>query len=613
MNKKIISLLTVILLMAINVFSVSAAIDGYTGTPYGGTAPTLTATSALTIEAEKFDEGGADVAYFISGTYSDESYRNRQIASFKGFSLRAGEWFNYTVNAEAAGYYKVLVNAVANSETRMNIYANGKKYVNDVKLSKYNPANDYLPADNYMGYIYLNEGENLIKLEDSNPTGSWMYINNFKLCDYGTSAPYKSNIITADTTNTIQFENYDIGGQNNAYYDAAEVPKLNTNTNGRTDEYVSISNLSGGLAVSFDTNEWLKYTLEVKDAGTYALDLNAYLPTVRPIGFITVTVNGTDVVSNKSFNNKSTSENYIPLLYEDIAYLILKEGKNTVVIKNTAGYYYPDYFTLTKLTAPVAYTDKVYNGTDTFKMYAKEFDYGGQGIAYNTSATTPATSVRIGEYVGFAALANQPISTGNGNWYKYTFNSSSNAAVNFKLKAAAIKGNPVVNIYVNDVLALEGKSLILNDEGVYTIRENDLGIITLNEGANSVKIERVDGYSMYIESFELTPAQITDSVSIKEVNGTITASATLTNDGTMLGEATTGYLIIATYKGSQIDNIDIKEMSAEFDFVNGTGYDTETLTLALTSGVTHAKAFLWTEIPSVSLMLTDTVEFSSEE
>lgn len=84
--------------------------EGPVQTPFGGTAWPIPGT----IQAENFDEGGPDVAYFDitsenqGGAYRTEEHVDIQESSLGGYNvgwIQEGEWLEYTVDVQADGLY----------------------------------------------------------------------------------------------------------------------------------------------------------------------------------------------------------------------------------------------------------------------------------------------------------------------------------------------------------------------------------------------------------------------------------------------------------------------------------------------------------------------------
>lgn len=83
--------------------------------------------------------------------------------------------------------------------------------------------------------------------------------------------PYKGAIAVPGV---VEAENYDVGGQNNAYYDSDDTNEGNATY--RTGDGVDIVSLGDGYAVGYTTaGEWLEYTVNVGSDGVYDFVLKA--------------------------------------------------------------------------------------------------------------------------------------------------------------------------------------------------------------------------------------------------------------------------------------------------------------------------------------------------
>jgi hypothetical protein len=89
-------------------------------------------------------------------------------------------------------------------------------------------------------------------------------------------SPFGGSAFDVDDNALLQLENFDNGGQGVAYND--DDGNNRGNSSYRSGEGVDISNKSGAtnnLAVGYnESGEWLEYTVDVQDAGTYDLVLN---------------------------------------------------------------------------------------------------------------------------------------------------------------------------------------------------------------------------------------------------------------------------------------------------------------------------------------------------
>jgi beta-glucanase (GH16 family) len=106
------------------------------------------------------------------------------------------------------------------------------------------------------------------------------------------TSPYAGT--PANIPGTIEAENYDLGGQNKAYYDS---DTQNTGGLYRPYEGVDIeqcTDTGGGYDVGWtQNNEWLNYTINVSDSGTYQIDTR--VASASGGGSLHFEIDGTDV------------------------------------------------------------------------------------------------------------------------------------------------------------------------------------------------------------------------------------------------------------------------------------------------------------------------------
>ncbi len=102
-------------------------------------------------------------------------------------------------------------------------------------------------------FMAQNKGVNTTGLLESKP-------------DTVPQAPYKGAIAIPGT---LEAENYDVGGQNQSYYDASSTNEGKVYREDRVD----VVAVTGGYAVGYtQTGEWLEYTVNVADDGAYDFD-----------------------------------------------------------------------------------------------------------------------------------------------------------------------------------------------------------------------------------------------------------------------------------------------------------------------------------------------------
>ena len=262
------------------VWSFTTAGSGGGGTtPYGGSPVALPGT----IQAENFDEGGSGAAYIDSTSgNTGGAYRSTDVdigptsdggsGYYVGWT-RPGEWLKYTVNVTTAGTYTLEVR-IANKGTgaRFHVEVDG--------VDKTGPMNVPNTGD-WLGFqtvtktgIALSAGEHAVRLVLDTGTADNGGVGNFNWLRFsptaaGDSSPYGGT--PAALPGTVQVENFDEGGSGVAYLDSTAGNRGNVYRS--TDVDVGpVSDVGGGYYVGWTTpGEWLKYTVNVTQAGSYTL------------------------------------------------------------------------------------------------------------------------------------------------------------------------------------------------------------------------------------------------------------------------------------------------------------------------------------------------------
>jgi hypothetical protein len=145
----------------------------------------------------------------------------------------------------------------------------------------------------------MTAGTHLVQLEYFENTGgavaqlSWQKSSN--------SSPF----VAVNLPGTIQAENYDLGGQGVAYNDTTTG---NSGASYRSDAVDIAPSPEGGYSVGWvKSGEWLKYTVNVATAGTYALSLRVATTQTRSLR---VEVDGLDRTGTWSIPNTGGYSRY---------------------------------------------------------------------------------------------------------------------------------------------------------------------------------------------------------------------------------------------------------------------------------------------------------------
>jgi predicted amidohydrolase len=258
--------------------------NGGGSTPFTGTPIALPGR----IEAERFDNGGANIAYRDnSAGNSGGQYRQTDVdiaAAFdtgSGYTLGwmgAGEWLNYTVDVAAAGSYTVRVRvASAGAGGVFHIETGGADRTGPITIPNTGgwqawttiPASATLPAGRQVLRVVL---------DTNSAAGVFGNINWIEVVPQaaGGSTPFGG--MPLSLPGRIEVENFDNGGTGVAYADNSA-----GNSGGwyrQTDvDIEATADTGGGYDVGWmGAGEWLKYTVTVATAGTYTVRARVAVP-----------------------------------------------------------------------------------------------------------------------------------------------------------------------------------------------------------------------------------------------------------------------------------------------------------------------------------------------
>ena len=167
----------------------------YTGTPYTGTPVAIPGT----IEAENFDKGGQNVAYYDkTGGNQGAMYRTTEDVDVyatddsgvsggyvvKGFEN--GEWRNYTINVTASGNYNLEVRAsTAQSDAAYRILIDGVDVTGRLAMPNTGGWHSYQWVSAKTG-VPLAAGKHLLRIVSEN---QWFGLNAIRIAMPGTSTP----------------------------------------------------------------------------------------------------------------------------------------------------------------------------------------------------------------------------------------------------------------------------------------------------------------------------------------------------------------------------------------------------------------------------------------
>ena len=186
-------------------------IEGYSGTPYGGTAWAVPGK----IQTENFDDGGEGVAYhdqdgvnegggyrtdagvdIHDGTYGWDYEDDSPVIGW----FRNGEWMNYTINAEAGTYDLTVRLGTPNQGTKLDILLDG------VLVLDYDVPNteswDLVDTVAVSG-MQISEGLHLLTMKNPAADGLEDIDYNFSSFVFTKSATVSSNSIEQKSLNAF--------------------------------------------------------------------------------------------------------------------------------------------------------------------------------------------------------------------------------------------------------------------------------------------------------------------------------------------------------------------------------------------------------------------------
>jgi uncharacterized protein YaiE (UPF0345 family) len=296
----------------------TSASSGYAGTPYSGAPIGL----PLAFPSVNFDKGGQGVAYKdMSAGNSGGLFRTSEDVDiyastdtvggpYQVANIQTGEWMNYTVSVPANGNYDVSVHASNNYATSVALHVeiDGVNVTGSLKVPMTGSWTTYqwvgkagvpLTAGKHVlkvfsdqQYFNMNAVSVLASTTTAPSSGSTATSSGSVATLGGTSTsasyagtPYSGTPVTVPAT--IMAANFDKGGQGVAYKDMTA-----GNAGGlyRTSEDVDIISATdgagGGYAInSFQTGEWMNYTINVPSSGSYDLGIRAATNYSLPTSF----------------------------------------------------------------------------------------------------------------------------------------------------------------------------------------------------------------------------------------------------------------------------------------------------------------------------------------
>jgi GH18 family chitinase len=247
-----------------------------------GQSPYLDAPVALpgTVQAEFFDVGGQNVAYYdTSGSFfTIERYGPVELAAdFDGPSglhvegIENGEWLEYTVEIAEAGPYNLELRASSDNTRAVHLEAGGVNVSGAVNIPVIGEFRDEWLTVEGRTQLALPAGRQVLRLAFDSGSGrlgvNWLHLTRGQVPYSGTPSAIPG---------TLQAEAFDLGGAELAYHDST-VGNVFVEYR-QTD--VDIEKTTDGGNNSFDVSavaieEWIEFTVAVAETGQYNFEARA--------------------------------------------------------------------------------------------------------------------------------------------------------------------------------------------------------------------------------------------------------------------------------------------------------------------------------------------------
>jgi hypothetical protein len=499
----------------------------YTGTPFNGPH-----TVPCVIEAEDFDEGGEGVAYHDnSAGNSGGAYRPGESVDIEAIyegrttvvcgNLTSTEWMNYTIEVPTAGDY--IFNFTWAGAGRFSVFIDNDTIatytiVNTVSNAVFQDL-DYLITG-------LQAGKHIIRIETLNSSGG----QNFDKFEIKPHTAYPGTPFTdypeapeaQEIPGIVNAAYFDNGGEGIAYHVSNPVDG-STNTIRQSEQIaIKLDEWTGENYVTVNNGDWLKYSVNVTEAGDYVSIYSLYAPAGGTVNLYIADEQGLPVLVARTlipvaavaeeltWEYVSTGENNWPLGEQTMMLLFLSEGE--IAFRDV----YIDVIE--------GYQGTPHNGPHIVPctVEAEDFDDGGEGIAYHDASAimeggtyrAPET-VRIEVYTYAGVIDVGGIA--DGEWLKYTVEVPETGDYTFNFSFASWYDGTTINVLIDDEPV--ETCTIMRTSGYGDFQGSDYFTTNIQAGTRVVKVEL--SRRLNFDKFE-----IKKSTGIKEIgsiNGSVYA------------------------------------------------------------------------------------------
>lgn len=318
---------------------------------------------------------------------------------------------------------------------------------------------------------------------------------------------------------TIQFENYDVGGNGFAYQDGTAGSAVTPVVNFRTDEDVDIENctdIDAGYNIGYATaGEWLEYTVNIATTGSYTMDLRVACNGDGRT--LSVSIDGSNIATDVAIPNTTGWQTWQTVSIDKIN---LSAGQKIMrVTIGATDYINLNYVTFTADSVPIINIQTPFNGMAhqiPGRIEAEEYDLGGEGVAFheadangnqglallrNDDVDIETTGDTVGDYnIGYI-LQNE--------WLEYSVNVTATGNYDIDLRLAANGDGKTMHIEMDGV-DITGSVVIPNTTGWQIWQTSTVRNISLTQGSHIMRIVFDASYFNinYVEFIDATTTKI---------------------------------------------------------------------------------------------------------
>jgi hypothetical protein len=248
--------------------------------PFGG----IPATIPGTVQAENFDEGLNGLAYYdtTTGNHSG-AYRQTDVdleattdggGGYNVARTRVGEWLQYTVDVATTGTYTLETRvAVAGPGVRFHLEVDGIDRTGSIAVPDTGGWQAWRTI--VTSGLSLTAGRRQIRVVfdtaiASGGVGNYNWFRFAAIPASPATTPFGG--VAVPLPGRLQVENFDVGGQGLAYNDTNAGNSGNAYRTTDVDIGPTTDPDNGGFYVGWTrVGEWLRYTVDVTQSGTYTL------------------------------------------------------------------------------------------------------------------------------------------------------------------------------------------------------------------------------------------------------------------------------------------------------------------------------------------------------